>query len=74
MIAPKFELTCKCYGGTNKTFVLKNVSSLIVSNIRVEEFDLIYVDRDCQNLITMDIKLPTSLGPNEASVASQSFL
>ena len=66
LIAPKFELTCKCYGGTNKTFVLKNVSSLIVSNIRVEEFALIYVDRDCQNLITMDIKLPTSLGPNEA--------
>ena len=66
MIAPKFELTCKCYGGSNMTFVLKNVSSLIVSNIRMEAFDLIHVDGDCQNLITTDIKVPTSLGPNEA--------
>ncbi|MBR1703042.1 MAG: toll/interleukin-1 receptor domain-containing protein [Lachnospiraceae bacterium] len=65
VVIPKFELKCKRDGGSTVTFVLKNVSSVIVSNISVETFELIAVDNSSQNLFNMNIEFPTSLGPNE---------
>ena len=62
---PKFELICKGDGGNMQAFTLKNVSSVIASNIHAESFDLIYHDGERQNLLTAETKLPTSLGPNE---------
>lgn len=43
---------------------LKNVSSGIVSNIRAESFELVYLDGTRENLLS-DIRMPTSLGSNE---------
>lgn len=65
MSRPKFELICKGDGGTSQVFTLKNVSSVIASNIHAEAFDLIFHDKDRQDLMTAGIVLPTSLGPNE---------
>ena len=65
MSRPKFELICKGDGGTSQVFTLKNVSSVIASNIQAESFELIFHDRERQNLMTAGIVLPTSLGPNE---------
>ena len=65
MIKPKFELKCRGDGGSTKVFTLKNVSSVITSNICVVSFTLIYHDGEKLNLITTDIPFPTSLGSNE---------
>lgn len=61
----KFVLICRDDRGTNRVFVLKNVSSVIASNIYAESFELIYHDKYRKDLLTDDIVLPTSLGPNE---------
>ena len=63
MSRPKFELICKGDGGTSQVFTLKNVSSVIASNINAEAFDLIFHDKDRQDLMTAGIVLPASLGP-----------
>lgn len=65
MSKPKFELICKGDGGTSQVFTLKNVSSVIVSNIQIESFDLVFHDGEIQNLMTNGTVLPTSLGSNE---------
>ena len=62
---PKFELKCIGGEGSTKSFSLKNVSSVHVSEISVESFDLICLDGSSQNLFIMEIAVPTSLGPNE---------
>ena len=65
MTGPKFEMLCKVSGGTDKVFSLKNVSSVITSNICAQSFDLIYVDGTRQSLINCVKEFPISLGPNE---------
>jgi hypothetical protein len=65
MNVPKFELKCKSDGGTKIVFTLKNISSLIVSNIKSEIFKLLYFDGTADILYKTEIKMPTSLGPNE---------
>lgn len=66
LLTPKFEF--KCYGvkGESKTFSLKNISPVYVSEINVEAFDLVYLDGDRQNLILSDIDMPTSLEPGKS--------
>ena len=67
MSVPKFELICKSDGEPiQKVFILKNVSSVIVSNIIVEDFVLISVDGSRQSLFMEESLYPTSLGSNES--------
>ena len=64
MSKPKFELICKD-DGANKVFVLKNVSSVIVSGINADSFELVCCDRDTKDLLLHVSNFPTSIGPNE---------
>lgn len=61
----KFELICKDDGGSKKVITIKNVSTVIVSNFRLESFDLIYHDGEREIIWIDESLLPTSLGPNE---------
>ncbi len=65
MKKPKFELTCSADGGTTKYFVLKNVSSVIASNINVVSFDLVSHDKTRHSLLGSKMRLPTSLRSGE---------
>ena len=67
MKKPKIEITCKGDGGVNKAFQIKNVSTLIVSNIHLQAFDLVFLDGSRQDLLATSPNglLPTSLGSNE---------
>ena len=65
MIIPKFEFKCISGEGSSKTFRLKNVSSVHVSEISAEAFELLTGVGYAQNLFTSDIEMPTSLGPDE---------
>lgn len=66
MKSPIFEFKCIGGEGQTKSFSLKNVSSVHVSQIRVEAFDLIYLDGTIHNLFLSDIDIPTSLSPGES--------
>ena len=76
VMAPKFEFKCNDGDGSNKVFCLKNVSSVIVSNIIAESFDLIHLDNYRQNVLPFNFQMPTSLGPYETgefSIANRVF-
>ena len=76
VISPKFELICKDGGGSKKIFSLKNVSSVIVSNITAESFDLVHGGELQEKIMLCDFQMPTSLGPNETgefSVENSAF-
>ena len=67
MISPKFEFICKSGDGCNKVFTLKNISSVIVSNITPESFILTLVDNSLENIMPLDFQMATSLCPNETT-------
>lgn len=64
-LKPKFMFECRGDGGIEHAIALKNVSSGIVSNIRMESFELVSLDGTRENLLINEIRIPTSLGPNE---------
>ena len=57
---PKFEITCK-KSGSNWLLSITNVSSVIVSNICNESFEVVSIDND--NLC-ISISMPSHLIPN----------
>ena len=65
VVASKFEFKCNDRDESKKTFTLKNVSSVIVSNIIAESFELIHLDDFRQDVLPFGFQMPTSLGPNE---------
>lgn len=66
LIIPKFEFKCISGEGDAKTFTLKNVSSVYVSEIRTEAFELLYLDGNKQSIYLYDMDIPTSLGPGQS--------
>lgn len=66
LITPKFEFKCIGGKGDVKNFTLKNVSSVYVSEICVEAFELLYLDGNKQNIYVSDANIPTSLGPDKS--------
>ena len=65
MPIPKIEFSCRNKEKSIKIFTLRNVSSMIISNIHIDLFDLISVDGSKQSLLNGNITIPTSLSPNQ---------
>lgn len=65
MTEPRIKLKCIDNCRSNATFTIKNVSSVFISNMAVETFDLVKIGNYRQYLPN-DVPLPISLGPNES--------
>lgn len=65
MAKPKFELKCQKDSYDTVYFSIKNVSSVPVSNIHLESFDLIYLDKHRDNVLLFNNVFPTSLSSNQ---------